>query len=70
MGIPKDKWENQKLLFVPAELDAITRIIIRHRTRWVSYGVAAVVICLFQLGYTQHEIHESFARAESEAAGA
>src|SRR5262249_20820087 len=66
MGTPKDKWENRGLIFVPAELRSIARYVAKNRTRWDSYGLAAVVLGLAQLQGKEDQIQDAFRKAQGE----
>ncbi len=61
-AIPKDKCENRRLIFVPCNPNAIAEFMHENRDRWFAIGQAAVVLSLFQLGYSRQEINQAFQR--------
>lgn len=64
-GIPKDKWESSRLLFVPFDPKSIAAFALKHWAQWSHIGLAAVVLSLWQMGYSLGEIDDTFARAHA-----
>lgn len=60
LAIPKDKWENRRLHFVPCNPTSIARFVTDHREDWFSVGLGSVVLSLFQMGYDKREIERAF----------
>lgn len=60
LAVPKDKFENRRLHFVPATPERIAKFVREHEDRWFPIGLAAVVMSLFQFGYSEKEIHRAF----------
>jgi hypothetical protein len=65
LAVPKDKWENQTLFFVPCNPKAIAKFVIGNRDSWSPIGLAAVVLSLFQMGYDKIEIEKAFLQAQT-----
>ncbi len=59
-GVPKDKWENQKLIFLPCHLTSIANFIMQDRDHWDSFGLAAIILSLPRMGFSNKEIVEAF----------
>ena len=63
LAIPKDKWENSHLIFVPCKPDAISHFIkSTDRRSWYDIGLACVILSLFQVGYKYAEISKAFSK--------
>jgi hypothetical protein len=62
LAVPKDKWENRSLLFIPCTLNAMAQFMAGTRDRWSATGLAAAIFSLMQVGYTVPEIREAFSR--------
>lgn len=60
LAVPKDKWENRRLLFIPCNPKTIAQFISDTRNNWFSIGLSAVILSLFQLQYEKKEIEAAF----------
>ncbi|MEO0898680.1 MAG: hypothetical protein AAFY71_19865 [Bacteroidota bacterium] len=61
LAIPKDKWENNKLLFVPCNPKSIAKFLKEtDRHNWYDIGIACLIFSLFQVGYSHKEISKAF----------
>lgn len=60
----KDKWENNKLHFVPCNPTSIAEFVATTIDRWYDIGLVCVVLSLFQKGYTHKEIEHAFIKAK------
>lgn len=65
LGIPKDKWENSKLYFIPCKPEEIANFVVSRWDKWFPIGLAAVVLSLFQQGFSPREVDNAFSRARS-----
>lgn len=59
----KDKWENDKLYFIPCNPKAIAEFINNTIDNWYDIGLACVVLSLFQMGFSHNEIEKAFLKA-------
>jgi len=66
LAVPKDKWENRQLLFLRCDPESIANFVIHNKDRWVSYGVTAVILSLFQMGYSKKDVEKAFKLAQSQ----
>lgn len=60
IAVAKDKWENNRLIFVPCNPKAIAKFIFETKDRWYDIGLACAVLSLFQVGHSHKEIHQAF----------
>lgn len=60
VGAPKDKWESTRLLFVPFTPNDIAAFVTDTTERWLPIGLAAVIMGLWQIGYSLTEIDAAF----------
>jgi len=61
-AIPKDKFENRRLIFIPCNPVSVANFVFEYSDRWSSIGESSVVLSLFQLGFSQKEITQAFRR--------
>lgn len=64
LGVPKDKWENRELVFVPFNPDSVADFVLSRWKDWFSIGLAAVILTLYQV-YSEKEVEDSFSQARS-----
>jgi len=65
LAIPKDKWENRNLLFVPCKPESVARFVFSNKERWLVFGLVAILLSLFQTGYTKSQVEQAFLHAQS-----
>lgn len=65
-GIPKGKWENSQLYFVPFDLERVARFALHHWERWFPTGLATIVMSLLDAGYSPEAIDAAFERIAAE----
>ena len=64
-AIPSDKWESQRLLFYPHNPDSIAQFTVSTWDRWFNVALAAVILSLLDVGYSDKQIDAAFSRARS-----
>lgn len=62
LAVPKDKWENRGLIFLPCDISSIAKFVLQNEQRWVSFGLAAIIQFLHQIRFTKTEITKAFSR--------
>lgn len=60
LAVPKDKWENRSLVFIPCNPKSIAEFVYRTQEKWYPYGLAATILSLFQTGYSKKEVDDAF----------
>ncbi len=60
VGAPKDKWESTRLLFVPFTPGDVSAFVSQTKERWLPIGLAAVILGLWQIGYSLADIEAAF----------
>ncbi len=60
-GVPKDKWENDRIIPVPHDPESVAKFVLLRHGKWQPIGLAAVALSLFQTGeFTRNEVHRAF----------
>jgi hypothetical protein len=62
LGIPKDKWENQKLHFVPFKPEAVAEFITKNKP-WSPFAIACAIHALFDR-FGKEKLVKAFAGKE------
>lgn len=65
-GIPRGKWENSQLYFVPFDLEHVARFALHHWERWFPTGLATIVMSLLDAGYSPEAIDVAFEHIAAE----
>lgn len=60
IGVPKDKWESTRLVFVPFTPDEFAAFVADTHERWLHIGLAAAILGLWQVGHSLAEIDAAF----------
>lgn len=67
IAIPKDKWETRRIIFIPCNPKSIAEFALSHWDHWEQIGIASVILSLYDLKYSEKEIHAAFSRSQSKA---
>jgi len=66
VGAPKDKWESTQLLFVPFAPEDVATFVAQTKEQWLPIGLAAIILGLWQIGYSLADIEAAFSAVNSE----
>jgi transcriptional regulator with XRE-family HTH domain len=69
-GAPKDKWESSRLLFVPFAPEDVAIFVAQTKEQWLPIGLAAIILGLWQVGYSLAVIEAAFSAINSANRGA